>query len=251
MPLDRPIIARSLVDEAFERIANAIVVGEIEPGERILEASLARQLGISRGVLREAMQRLEGLKLVTRTSNIGVRVVGLSEQDLFELYTMREALEGMAVRLAATNITDDEIKALKALLHRHGQSKDLQQGDGYYQYFADEDFHVFLARASRNSRLERLLCNELFFQLRLYRYRSSSRQGRAKDAFAEHQEVVDAIAARDPDRAEAAIRTHLRHARENLKWNEDPNTVPAKPAQAKKAAKVKPATTRTITWDAA
>ncbi len=245
MPLNRPIIARSLVDEAFERIANAIVVGEIEPGERILEASLARQLGISRGVLREAMQRLEGLKLVSRTSNIGVRVVGLSKEDLFELYTMREALEGMAARLAATNITDDEIMALKALLGRHGQSKDLQQGDGYYQYFADEDFHVFLVRASRNSRLERLLCNELFFQLRLYRYRSGSRPGRAKEAYAEHQAVVDAIAARDPDRAEAAIRKHLRHARENLKWSDDPGLAPPKPKAPKRP---KSAANRTITW---
>lgn len=229
MPLDRPIIARSLVDEAFERIANSIVIGEIEPGERLREANLARQLGISRGVLREAMQRLEGLKLVRRTSNIGVHVIGLSYDDLYELYTMREALEGMAARLAAENIRDDEIKALQALIERHGRSEDLQQGDGYYQYFADEDFHVFIARASRNSRLERMLCNELYFQLRLYRYRSSSRPGRAKEAFAEHQEVVDAIAARDPDRAENAIRTHLRRARENLKWSEDASA-------AKKAA---------------
>jgi DNA-binding GntR family transcriptional regulator len=218
MLLDNPIVPRSLVEEAFDRITDAIVLGEIEPGSRIREASLARQLGISRGVLREAMQRLEGLKLVSRTSNIGVRVMELSQQDLFELYTMREALEGMAARLAATNMTDKEIQALKALLEEHGQRQDLQRGDGYYQPSLDQDFHVAIARASRNERLERTLCNELYFQLRLYRYRSSSYPGRAQEAFAEHQAIVDALAARDPDAAEAAIRRHLRNARENLTW---------------------------------
>ncbi len=234
MPLDRPIIPRSLVDEAFERIAEAIVVGEIQPGERIREANLARQLGISRGVLREAMQRLEGLKLVNRTSNIGVHVVGLSQNDLIELHTMREALEGLAAGLAATHMRDDEIKTLQTLLERHGRSKDLREGDGYYQALADEDFHVYIARGSRNGRLERTLCNELFFQLRLYRYRTTARPGRAKAAFAEHKAVVDAIAARDPERAEAAMRKHLKNARENLQWGGEAllvaNSPGAKPA---------------------
>jgi DNA-binding GntR family transcriptional regulator len=233
MILGRPIVARSLVDEAFERIANAIVIGEIEPGERLREIHLATQFGVSRGVLREAMQRLEGLKLVRRTSNIGVFAVGLSRDDLFELYTVREALEGMAARMAATNILDDEIKSLQAQLERHGKSMDLQQGDGYFQYVADEDFHVFIARASRNGRLERTLCNEIYFQLRMYRYRSSSHPGRARSAFIEHRDVVDAIVARDPDRAEQAMRTHLRNARENLRWSDD---APDAPAQDKRSA---------------
>ncbi len=218
MSLDQPIIPRSLVDQTFDRIADAIVVGEIQPGERIREALFARQLGISRGVLREAMQRLEGLKLVTRTSNIGVHVIGLSEQDLLDLYAMREALEGMAARLAAIHMPDDEIRALQDLLDRHGEKRDVRQGEGYYQASADEDFHFRIARGSRNTRLERTLCTELYYQLRLYRYRSSVRPGRASAALAEHREVVDAIAARDPDRAEAAIRRHLHNARTNLNW---------------------------------
>lgn len=234
MRLDDPIVPRSLVNEAFERIVNGIVLGDFEPGERLREAQLSRSLGISRGVLREAMQRLEGLNLVHRTSNIGVHVVGLSDQDLFELFTMREALEGMAARLAAENITDEEIDELNSMLNRHGASAELKTGDGYLQY-SDDDFHLFIARASRNTRLERILSNELYFQLRLYRYRSSARRGRAKEALREHKAIVSAISNRDPDAAEAAIRTHLRNARENLKWSEEAAPAKRKPAPGLKA----------------
>lgn len=234
MSLDRPIVPRSLVDQAFDRIADAIVVGEIPPGGRIRESLLAQRLGISRGVLREAMQRLEGLKLVTRTSNIGVHVIGLSQQDMHDLYSMREALEGMAARLAAVHMPDDEIRALERLLDRHGEHADVKQGEGYYQATADEDFHFRIARGSRNQRLERTLCNDLYYPLRLYRYRSSVRPGRASAALAEHRELVAALAARDPERAEATVRRHIQNARANYDWQEA-HPAPAATARSKAA----------------
>lgn len=218
MSLDQPITPYSLVDQTFERLSDAIVVGEIKPGERIREASLAQKLGVSRGVLREAMQRLEGRKVVNRTSNIGVHVISLTEGDLFELFAIREALEGMAARLSATHMTDAEIDDLRSLLANHGESEGLKQGESYFQHADDQDFHFRIAKGSRNSRLERALCDELYYQLRLYRYRSSTRSGRAKKAFAEHEAIVAAIAARDPDEAEAAMRRHLTHARQSVIW---------------------------------
>jgi DNA-binding GntR family transcriptional regulator len=221
MSFDQPITPYSLVDQTFERIADAIVVGDIKPGERIREASLAQKLGVSRGVLREAMQRLEGRKVVNRTSNIGVHVISLTEDDLLELYAMREALEGMAARLAATHMTDAAREELKALLVTHEQSEDLKHGESYFQR-SDQDFHFLIARGANNARLERALCDELYYQLRLYRYRSSTRAGRAKQAFIEHQEIVAAICARDPDRAEAAMRAHIAHSRANLTWSAEP-----------------------------
>ncbi len=235
MLLESPLVPSSLVDQAFERIADAIVMGEIQPGERVREALLARNLGISRGVLREAMQRLEGLKLVSRTSNIGVHVISLSQDDLYELYIVREALEGMAARLSAERMTQEERDGLRQLLDRHGKHKDLRRGDGYYQPSADEDFHFRIARGSRNERLIRSLCDELYYQLRLYRYRSSVRPGRAQLAFAEHQAVVDAICAGDGDKAEAAMRLHLRNARESLMWPSEEAPTPAKAAPAARA----------------
>ena len=85
MALGSPLAAISLVDQAFEQLADAIAIGDLKPGERLREALLARRMGISRGVLREAVHRLEGRKLVRRTSNIGVHIVSLTEQDLKDM----------------------------------------------------------------------------------------------------------------------------------------------------------------------
>src|SRR5215203_2331637 len=90
-----PISGTSLVNEAFGKLVEAITSGEFEPGQRILEAELARQLGISRGPLREALGRLEG-RLVTRTPRIGVRVIESRPEEVSQLFLVREALEGMA-----------------------------------------------------------------------------------------------------------------------------------------------------------
>ena len=212
MALGTPLSPVSLVDQAFGQIADAIAVGDLKPGERIREAFLAREMGISRGVLREAMHRLEGRKLVVRTSNIGVHVATLSEQDLYELLTLREALECLAARLAAIHMRADEVATLRRLLDEHGDHADIQHGDGYFQRPVD-DFHFRIARGSKNGRLISALCDDLYYQLRLYRYRSSVRPGRAQAALAEHHAIVDAIAARDPDEAERAMRAHLGQSR--------------------------------------
>src|SRR4051794_19411623 len=96
----QPIARGSLADEAFGKIVEAITAGDFKPGGRIAEAALARQLGISRGPLREALGRFEG-RLVERKPHVGVKVIDLSDKDLVELFAVREALEGMACRLAA------------------------------------------------------------------------------------------------------------------------------------------------------
>ena len=226
MMLQSPITPFSLVDQTFERIADAIVRGELKPGERIREALLARELGISRGVLREAMQRLEGRKLVMRTSNIGVHVVERSRQDLYELVCMREALEGMAARLSAKHMTGREIDDLQRHLDQHSRHSDVEKGESYFQS-TDDDLHYRIARGSHNSRLEAALCDELFYQLRLYRYRSSAIPGRAQAALQEHRHIVDAIAAHDPDSAEAAMRTHLANSRADQAFDVEEQSLPA------------------------
>lgn len=207
-----PIIPHSLVNEAFDRMFDAIVRGQIAPGERLREAQLAKEMGISRGVLREAMQRLEARKLVQRTPNIGVQVISLSEDDLQELYAVREALEGMAARLAAQNMDDKDIKELSNIIEKHALSEGVKKGESYFQG-GDEDFHALIAQGSKNSRLVQALGDEIHHQLRLYRFRSSERRGRTQEALEEHRAVVAAIKARDPDAAEAAMRRHLSNAR--------------------------------------
>jgi DNA-binding GntR family transcriptional regulator len=213
-PLDGKVQAQSLVDVVAERIEAAIISGALEPGSRLSEQALATSLGVSRGPLREAIRRLEGRKLLERTPNIGVRVAALSLKDLNEILQIREALEGKACALAAQNMTDAEIAGLGKLLDSHAKQASLREGTGYYQETKDHDFHFRIITGSGNARLAQMLTGDLYYLLRVYRYKSSTNPGRAVEALDEHKAIVEAIARRDSAAAEQAMRAHLRHARQ-------------------------------------
>ena|SRR5690554_4868687 len=207
-----PIKVRSLASEAFDRVVAAITSGEFEPGERISESLLARQLGISRGPIREALQQLEG-KLVQREPRFGVRVIHLDRDSLEQLFYLREALEGMAARLAAERAPKGWGDEAERMLGRHAE--DIRGGGGrsYAQRADDEDFHMSIARASGCTNIERLLLSEVNYQLRIARLKSSMRVGRAEEALHEHLDILEAIRKGDPDAAEAAMRRHISAAR--------------------------------------
>lgn len=207
---------QSLVDMITKQLEAAIISGELKPGSRISEQGLAKRLGVSRGPLREAISRLEGRKLIERKTNLGSRVASLSNEDLIDRLVVREALEGMAARLAAERLDDQEIADLRALLDAHGQQESVRTGAGYLQESADFDFHFRIINGCKNPPLISLVRDELYDRLRVYRYKSSTLEGRARPAFDEHRAIVDALQARDPDAAEAAMRRHLRNAREHM-----------------------------------
>jgi DNA-binding GntR family transcriptional regulator len=207
-----PIVNPSLSTEAFEKVVEAITSGEFEPGQRLSEAELARNLGISRGPLREALGRLEG-RLVTRTPRIGVRVIKMSRDKLDSLLLTREALEGMAARLAAERMSATELAQLRHLLEEHASRPEVTAGEAYLPRSRDDDFHFAIICAARSELLEGLLMNEIYYQLRIHRLKSSTQPGRAVAALKEHGTIVDALESRDPDRAEAMMRLHLRNAR--------------------------------------
>lgn len=206
----------SLSDQAFEAIATAISRGEIEPGSRVKEAVIARNLGISRGTLREAIRRLESQHMVERRQNLGVYVARLTEEDLDDLFQMREVLEGRAAGLAAGKITDAQLEELSGMMDRH-RDKTIATGS-YHQLTSDDDFHFFIIRASGSRRLFRALGTELYMQIRMYRFRSASQPGRSEMALREHREILEALSLRDPKKAEEAMRNHISNARKNLLW---------------------------------
>jgi len=128
----KPIGRRpSLSDIALERIVEAIICGDLTPGQRLKEAVLARDLQISRGPLREALGRLEGRNLLVRTPQIGVMLADPSEQEILDTFLTREALEGVACRLAAERMTDKELVSLRQLLENHVEQPDLSTGKAY------------------------------------------------------------------------------------------------------------------------
>jgi DNA-binding GntR family transcriptional regulator len=188
--------------------------GIYSPGQKLSESELARQLGISRGPLREALGRLEG-RLVTRTPRLGIRVIDFKPEEVSQLFVVREALEGMAARLAADNMTVGEIDGLRAMLEEHRQQPDISAGESYHQGVGDDDFHFAIIKGARCEHLERLLLDEVYYQLRLHRLRASTQPGRARAAFGEHGEILNALVSRNPDGAEGCMRRHIRNARLN------------------------------------
>lgn len=205
--------ARSLVDGVTEQLESAIIEGRIAPGERISEQALAAVLGVSRGPLREAVRRLEGRRLLEYTVNIGVRVAELSTERLANLLLVREALEGMAARLAVARLTDPELDDLDALIEGHAAQVTAQATSGYYQQSGDFDFHFRIAKSSGNDLLASMVCGDLYDLLRIYRYKSSTMHGRAAAALEEHRAIVTALKSRDPDAAERSMRTHIMNGR--------------------------------------
>lgn len=206
----------SLSDLALERVVEAVIKGDLVPGERLQEAVLARQLGISRGPLREAIRRLEGRHLVVRIPHVGVKIANPSLEEILDVFLLREALEGVACRLAAERMSDQDIEELEGILDGHSAQPDVSSGGGYYQTPGDHDFHYKIIRGSQSSRLEDLLLGDLYHFLRIFRYRSSVKEGRARAAHAEHLEIIAALRRRDALAAEAAMRHHVSNARSSL-----------------------------------
>lgn len=207
---------RTSADRVFEALQDAIVRGDIAPGTRVGEADLSERFGTSRGPLREALRRLESRRLVERTPHVGVRVAALDYDALIELYYLREALEGMAARLAALHMTADEVHGLKALLAEHEQDEALKADTAYFQQEGDVDFHYRVIQGSHNGAISQLLIGELYHRIRMYRYQYSAFANRPQKAFAEHQHIVEAIAAGDGELAEMLMRRHISSARKNI-----------------------------------
>lgn len=207
----------TLSEHVFRSIQAAIVKGDIAPGSKISEQELASAYGISRGPLREAIHRLEGQKLLVRVPHVGARVVSLSERELVELYEIRESLEGMACRLAAERMTEEEIEGLRKILDTHQQDPAFRAGVGYYQQEGDYDFHYQIIKGSGNSTLQRILCDELYQLVRMYRIQFSVTPNRPRQAFNEHYRILEAIVSKDGELAELLMRRHIAASKNNIR----------------------------------
>lgn len=194
----------TLGDEVFGRILDLIYSCELAPGMVVNESTLATRFGVSRGPVREAIRRLQGIQLVSREPFMRARVVSLSPQAILELFQMREALEGYACRLASQQMSDAEIAALIADLeaaHSGQQPEDMRF-----------DFHERIVRGSGNSRIIDSLCGDLYHLLRIYRRISGAVPERKELAFTEHWQILRAIKMRDPTLAESLMRSHVERA---------------------------------------
>lgn len=201
-------------DKAFFRLRKEIVEGEIPASAKLSETELSTKYEVSRAVVREAINRLESCNLVERKPNVGARVVALSPEGLIELYQVRESLEGMAARLAATNMSDNEVAELKMLLN--SQSENIKTTERYYQEAGDLDFHYRIILGSKNNHLINMLVNGLYHLVRMYRVQLGMAGPRVSTAFDEHKHIVQAISNRDPELAEMLMRRHIMYSKNNI-----------------------------------
>ena len=191
-------------DAVFDAIVDLIHDCERAPGMVVNETALAARFNVSRGPVREAIRRLQGIQLVSRAPYMKARVVSLSRQAILELFQAREALEGFACRLATQRMTDVELVRLIADLDGARGRKALAGGRF--------DFHQSIVRASGNQRIIDMLCGDLYHLLRIYRRMSGALPKRKELALAEHWQIIRAIKSRDAELAESLMRSHIARA---------------------------------------
>jgi DNA-binding GntR family transcriptional regulator len=199
---------RSRAQELYARLRTAILSGELQPRERLVETTVAECAGVSRTPVREALHRLEIDGLVHETEGGGVEVSGFSLDELADLCAVRETLEAMATQLAAKHRSELELATLRSIL---AEEERTDAADAERQVELNHVFHETLWRASRNryltSQLQQL--REMIEHLQGSTLRLADRTRAALD---EHREIVEAIARGAPDDAEGLARLHFRNA---------------------------------------
>ncbi len=179
-------------DRTFFQLRKDIVEGIIPAGSKLSEMELSTKYEVSRGA----------------------RVVALSPEGLIQLYQVREALEGMAARLAARYMSDEEIADMQALLDSHFDK--VKDGQSYYQEAGDVDFHYRIVTGSKNDHLISVLVDGLYHLVRMYRVQLGMAGPRVSTAFDEHRHIVNAIANRDEELAEMLMRRHILYSKNNI-----------------------------------
>lgn len=195
-----------LRDVVFNTLRQAILTGELKPGERLMEIHLADRLGVSRTPIREAIRKLELEGLVTMIPRKGAQVAKITEKNLKDVLEVRRALDMLAVRLACHRMQDEEKRELKkacdefAKVTKNCNTKDITE--------ADVRFHDMILKSSGNDRLVQLVNNlaEQMYRYRLEYIKDSSYHERLVQ---EHEAIYNAIINCEEDKAAAAVVTHI------------------------------------------
>jgi len=208
------LVHNSLHEEVAAQLRDRIFAGELLPGTFLDEARLAEDLQISRTPLREALKVLTAEGLVRHEPRRGCFVNEVTEQDLDEIFPVLALLEGRCAREAALNATDTDLQELEALhdkLNRHAKARRIN--DYYSANFAIHEAVITLA----NNRWLALVIGDLRKIVKLARLQQLHAPGRLDQSLSEHMAVFAALKARDPEGAEAAMRTHLTRQRVALR----------------------------------
>lgn len=217
-----------------DNIRHAILCGSFPPGMRLMELQLASEIGVSRTPVREAIRALELEGLVVMIPRRGAYVANISIKDINEVYEVRTALEVLAAGLASERINDEELEEMERILV--AMTPLTPEHDMEALVANDTKFHDIIYNASRNGRLISIV-NNLREQINSIRGGSMGYPGRLAAMMDEHRAIVDAIAQRDEDAAQQAVRTHMENAERTLLRKIEENSLADEAKLAKEKAK--------------
>ena len=202
-----------LRDQTYIQLRKAILSGPIRPGTILVQEQLAEQLGISRTPVRDALDRLASEGLVVRSPGGRIHVAPFSLEELREKYAVRQALEALALRLAAPNLPGQPLERLKAVIAEMRAA--IAAGDSVRVAQAGGTFHDTIFAACGNAYLRHLLTN-LNDSIRRYRQAAIDLPGRADETLREHERIYACLAAGDIAAAQTAMEEHIARSQQRL-----------------------------------
>ena len=203
----------SLEEMVYKQLEDEILSGKLAIGESLGEIALSKRLGVSRTPVRGALHRLAEDGIVEISPNKGAVVVGINQEDLVDIYNIRKRLEGLASACAAQRVSEEELVRL-----RHSVELAefyISKRDTEHLKELDTEFHITIYKASGNRMLSKIL-SELHIKIKSYRKRSLLVPGRLEMSVLEHREILEAIEAKDAERADRLTSLHVERALENM-----------------------------------
>lgn len=195
-----------LRDVVFNTLREAILKGELKPGERLMELQLASKLGVSRTPIREAIRMLELEGLAVTIPRKGAEVAKMTEKDMEDVLQIRKALDALAVQLACDKMTEQQLRMLKLAMKNFEESTRSKDVKKVAQ--ADVEFHDVIYKAADNPKLMTLL-NNLREQIYRYRVEYLKDESAYPNLITEHQQIYDALERKDKEAVVEAMSVHV------------------------------------------
>ena len=203
----------SLEEKVYIELQEAILSEALKKGESLTELSLSEKLGVSRTPVRSALQRLSEVGLVKIVPNRGAVVLGVTKEDILDIYRIRMRLEGLASAMAALNMSDADKKKLTETVELSEFYLSKNNTENLKEL--DTSFHRMIYEASGSRTLARIL-SDLHLNTKGYRRISLAIPGRLERTTKEHREILNAILAGDAEKADRLTSEHIEHALANM-----------------------------------
>jgi len=203
----------SIREQVYKYIREMILIGEIGPGERLIEGKLSKEIGISRTPIREALHKLEMENLIYSIPRVGYVVKNISEEEVKEICEIRVALETLAAIWASTNMTPKEIDRLEQIILL---TEENIKSNGMEEVIKlDSEFHEIICRTSKSQRIEEI-SQSLRDHMLKFRIKALCVPNIAYRSNEGHRKILHALKARDPKKIQEAVRFHLNRTKKDV-----------------------------------